>query len=95
MSRSTERSFEDVVNTLPKLKWEGREGWRDEAECKNLDIEMFFGPEGRRASRKVCADCPVRMDCLEFALVNGIEYGMYGGLTAMERARISVDDIYI
>lgn len=95
MTTAKERSFEDIINTLPKLKWPGREGWRDDAECKNMDIELFFGVDSRAAARYVCADCPVRLDCLEFALVNGIDYGMYGGLTSMERDRMSVDDLYL
>jgi WhiB family redox-sensing transcriptional regulator len=36
-------------------------------------------------ARRVCADCPVRDVCLEYALDHHIEHGVWGG--ASERAR--------
>lgn len=36
-------------------------------------------------ARVLCAKCPVRMDCLKFAVENGIIHGMYGGIPPRDR----------
>lgn len=56
---------------------------------------MFFGPDGERQperdlrearSKALCADCPVRVDCLNYALSRPEKYGVWGGLSEEERA---------
>lgn len=39
-----------------------------------------------RAAKDICRGCPVRLDCLEFAVSNGISYGLWGGLTGRNLA---------
>lgn len=39
-------------------------------------------------AREICASCPVRLECLEFALARKERFGMWGGLTPIERRRI-------
>ena len=42
-----------------------------------------------RDARKICAECPVKGECLADALMTGdVEYGMRGGLTPRERMGI-------
>lgn len=43
-------------------------------------------------ARTVCARCPVRELCLADALNNKERYGMWGGLTPIERRRIERKD---
>ncbi len=52
-----------------------------------MRIEMFYPGRGETAgpARQVCAQCPVRQQCLEFAVSNRIVYGIWGGLTGPER----------
>jgi WhiB family redox-sensing transcriptional regulator len=66
--------------------------WRHRAACRDNDPELFFpvsdmGPGARQAERAkaVCARCPVRAQCLEYALDNGLDHGIYGGTTESER----------
>jgi WhiB family transcriptional regulator, redox-sensing transcriptional regulator len=66
--------------------------WRLRAACKDQDPELFFpvsekGPGARQARRAtaVCARCPVRSECLEYALDNGLDHGIFGGTTETER----------
>lgn len=65
--------------------------WMDDALCTEIGPEHFF-PEPAGAStvraRKVCADCPVREQCLEFALANNEAHGIWGGLMQTERAKL-------
>jgi len=38
-----------------------------------------------QAAKKMCAQCPIKMQCLEYALETRQPYGVWGGLTAKER----------
>jgi WhiB family redox-sensing transcriptional regulator len=38
-------------------------------------------------ARRICADCPVKAECREYALAQGEQFGIWGGLTAGERQR--------
>ena len=40
------------------------------------------------AARRVCGQCPVTTECLEFALGTNQESGVWGGLTEEERRRL-------
>lgn len=70
--------------------------WMDYASCHGVG-DSFFPDESRRpemyetiqAAKRVCALCPVRVDCLEYALANNERYGIWGGLSAEERRKLS------
>jgi WhiB family redox-sensing transcriptional regulator len=61
--------------------------WRELAACRGTDLEVFFPERGQSAepARQVCAGCPVRQPCLDYAITNRIAYGIWGGLTERER----------
>lgn len=69
--------------------------WRWRAACRGCDVELFF-PVGRTgpavdqigAAKAVCGLCPVRAQCLDFALVTNQEAGVWGGATEDERRRL-------
>jgi hypothetical protein len=63
------------------------ERWRELAACRGTDLEVFFPGRGESAepARQVCAACPVRQPCLDYAITNRIVYGIWGGLTERER----------
>ena len=48
---------------------------------------MFFPGRGESAepARRVCAGCPVREPCLDYALRHGITHGIWGGLAERDR----------
>jgi uncharacterized protein (UPF0179 family) len=56
--------------------------WQESALCAQVDSFLFFPEKGfsAHAAKKVCAGCEVRAECLKFALDNGMEYGVWGGL---------------
>lgn len=64
--------------------------WRNLAECQYADPELFFPEQGGSTSeaKSVCRVCPVRAQCLEYALENGERFGIWGGLSEQERRRI-------
>ena len=61
--------------------------WRELAACRGTDLNLFFPGRGESAepARQVCAACPVRQPCLDYAISNAITYGIWGGLTERER----------
>lgn len=62
--------------------------WDVEAACQSADPELFFPNSSfadTRAAKRICRGCPVRVQCLEFALSSRLEYGVWGGLTENER----------
>jgi WhiB family transcriptional regulator, redox-sensing transcriptional regulator len=68
--------------------------WETRAACTIAAASLFFGgdaePPPQRAVREqqakiLCAACPVRVQCLECALVQDVSYGIWGGLSERER----------
>lgn len=65
--------------------------WKQWAACKGADPELFF-PDGdfksnHAKAKMICAECIVYKDCMKFAADNGITYGVWGGLSPIERQR--------
>lgn len=73
--------------------------WQDLAACSGMDLNIFFprestGPRERKGmpgekerieqAKGVCSRCPVRIDCLEYAIENDCT-GIFGGTTTTER----------
>lgn len=58
--------------------------WIERAACRGLDPDLWFPGQGDntsyRKATKVCADCPVRVECLDYAVTNRIRGGIWGGL---------------
>ena len=63
--------------------------WMNNGSCKEVDGDMWFA-EGTnfivtKIAKKICGECRVVDQCLQYALENRIEYGVWGGLTIQER----------
>jgi WhiB family transcriptional regulator, redox-sensing transcriptional regulator len=69
--------------------------WMPLGACRGEDPELFFpdsplGPAARsqvNAAKKVCGRCPVRAECMAYALATGQRDGIWGGATQQERRR--------
>jgi len=66
--------------------------WVRRARCIGVDPDLFFptgttGPAVAQAesAKAICAMCPVRVPCLEWALATGQDSGVWGGLSEEER----------
>jgi WhiB family transcriptional regulator, redox-sensing transcriptional regulator len=71
-------------------------GWRKDALCRGVDTNLFF-PAGElgeepvlhaETAKAVCFTCPVREECLEYALATDQPFGVWGGTTEAERRSI-------
>ncbi len=59
-------------------------------KCHTLPPSTFFPSDGVgvEIARRICADCPMKQPCLEYALANRIDHGVWGGCSERERRRI-------
>ncbi len=71
---------------------DNRASWWALAACQSADPELFFpvsehgrGAEQARRAKLVCAACPVRRPCLDYALGAAGLHGVWGGTTETER----------
>lgn len=64
--------------------------WQESALCAQSDPDEWFQEKGgsTKTAKSVCHDCPVKADCLEYALANDERFGVWGGLSAIERRRL-------
>ncbi|MFF8290461.1 WhiB family transcriptional regulator [Streptomyces sp. NPDC016309] len=59
----------------------------DQALCAQTDPDAFFPEKGEstRTAKETCMACEVRVQCLDYALSHGEQYGVWGGLSEKER----------
>ena len=68
--------------------------WRAESACLNTDPDVFFPvavgtAAGKLVTRalRICDGCPVKQQCLDYAMRSGEKDGIWGGITPEERIR--------
>jgi len=66
------------------------EMWREQANCRGEDINIFFLELGEttpqlKKALAICNACKVKQDCLDYALDNSIKTGIYGGMSPKQR----------
>jgi len=61
--------------------------WRAGALCSGSDPDLWFSPGAieHKEAKRICRDCPVRRECLEYALATPVDQGVWGGMTERER----------
>ena len=69
--------------------------WRSRAICRDTDPDLFFpiGTTGQALvqidrAKEVCGMCPVKNDCLDYALETNQDSGIWGGLDEEQRRNI-------
>jgi WhiB family redox-sensing transcriptional regulator len=71
--------------------------WQEKGLCRSADPLLFFHPQNERGSsrvrrdqsaKRICASCPVRLECADYAIRAREPYGVWGGLSEEERERI-------
>ncbi|MDP9389202.1 MAG: WhiB family transcriptional regulator [Actinomycetota bacterium] len=65
--------------------------WMMDGKCRSLPPSTFFPSDGVgvEEARRICATCSVQAPCLEYALRNRIDHGVWGGASERERRRIA------
>jgi WhiB family redox-sensing transcriptional regulator len=64
--------------------------WQADANCLGADADLFFPERGAstRRAKAICGECAAQAQCLEYAIVNGERFGIWGGLSERERRRL-------
>jgi WhiB family redox-sensing transcriptional regulator len=64
--------------------------WACDALCAQTDPEAFFPGRGdsTMVAKSICQNCGVKDPCLEYALINDVRYGVWGGLSERQRRRL-------
>lgn len=90
-SRSEPTATEpDLVSSGPDLALD----WQENAACLHHAGRVDFFPargESVRDAKAVCAACPVKSECLDFALRLKVAHGVWGGLSERERRNLRRD----
>ncbi len=78
------------MNTSPLPDPDSLTAWMGAGACRMYPPATFFPSDGVGVdrARKICATCPVKTECLDHALENRIEHGVWGGCSERERRRI-------
>lgn len=82
----------------PLIRWQRSASlkWQDRAACRDKPTEWWFANNGRKPYSKtnqralaVCEACPVRAECLDYALeIPPPWHGIFGGHNVAERLAI-------
>ena len=64
--------------------------WMSVGKCKDLSPAIFVPSDGVgvQAAQRICAECPVADACLQYALDERVDHGVWGGKSERERRRI-------
>lgn len=82
---------------LAQVPVDSRWHWQEKGLCRSVDPMLFFHPQNERGSsrvrrdqsaKRVCASCPVRLECADYAIRAREPYGVWGGLSEDEREAI-------
>jgi WhiB family redox-sensing transcriptional regulator len=97
-ARQLEDTNQQVQQPVPRsnnvsftsLYSENNISWQNDANCLGVDPDLFFPERGAsvKEAKEVCRGCMARLACLEFALVNGEKFGIWGGLSERERRHL-------
>ena len=81
-----------MVPVVNDLYFDAQEPWYEDAACASYPAEVFFPPgdvpSAADAAKAVCEVCPVREECLSFALETAQAEGVWGGMDAGDRRRL-------
>ena len=84
----------DPMTVRPMGRWADHGacvGYRQEHGDERW-LEVWFPDPGNqyqhREAKAICAGCPSRQECLDWAIQNRVNYGVWGGTTHAERRRI-------
>ncbi len=69
--------------------------WRQDALCHGMGSDLFYpvGTTGAAveqiaAAKSICQNCIAKLACLDFAMQNDEQYGIWGETTQQERHQL-------
>lgn len=75
-----------ITEQVRPLQTSLTESWREQAACTSADPDLFYdGGASTVKAKKLCVSCPVRQQCLDTALAATERFGIWGGMTPIQR----------
>jgi WhiB family redox-sensing transcriptional regulator len=83
--------------SLAQVPLDSKWHWQELGLCRGADPLLFFHTQNERGSsrsrrdqlaKRVCASCPVRLECADYAIRAREPYGVWGGLSEDDREGI-------
>jgi WhiB family redox-sensing transcriptional regulator len=83
-----DRIIEAVPENLPELD----RSWITQGACKGTATGVFYPERGESTlgPQAICRTCPVRVECLDYAMRGREAWGIWGGTTENQRRRLRV-----
>ncbi len=82
----------DAELVLDRDVYAASTSWRAQARCRGVSTEVFFPARGdnlsARVAQRICRGCPVRAECLEYALAAEERFGVWGGTSEHRRREL-------
>lgn len=84
------RTHDGDNGAVMEPEYDAEHEWMLTARCRQLPPGTFFPSDGIgvEVAQRECRQCPVQMECLEYALEHRIDHGVWGGASERERRRI-------
>lgn len=81
---------EETTRRGPAFFYERDVSWHDDALCAETDPDMWFPEKGgsTKPAKRICGDCLVQAECLEYALDVKERFGIWGAASERDRRRI-------
>jgi len=73
---------------VPRPSWQRDAACRDTAERSQVAVFFPAGNRSMQPAKTICAGCPVRTECLEYAIADATLVGVWGGTSETERDHI-------
>lgn len=78
------------MSTLEQQIAKGDENWPYYANCLGMDTNIFFPERGQAylvepLIKEICKDCVVKEECFKDGLLQEVQVGYYGGVSANQR----------
>jgi WhiB family redox-sensing transcriptional regulator len=87
-----------IATPTIRLSSAREDDWRDRSACLDEDPDLFFAsgtdPQEQAAAaqaKQICGRCPVRRECLDWAVSEGVDSGIWGGMDENERRSFRKD----
>lgn len=67
--------------------------WTRRALCAEVDPDIFFPEVGDDVEKvkRICKTCDVREECLKYSLDNDERFGIWGGLSEINRRKLRAE----
>ena len=67
------------------------ESFMEKAKCKKTKEVDFHSDDYKEVKKAIafCKNCPVKTQCLQYALEHNMKYGVWGGTSAYSRRKLN------